>query len=705
MPPNRRLNNIIARANTIRSSTLLRNSSVPAEVFSAQALVPATNTQVINPTDAGYRLGINVQATEPVQLPTRKPFNLIYGPRPVGTAGREDFPLKELLGLSTYEYLVCLKTMRNDEHRLYHAYNKFIEALPEFKGFPDRYWAPRAIMYVSLKSSSEAWRRNNPETAAARSAARAMEKAALKAAALAKKVKRPRGRPKGKGKAKSQSVTPRRATIESSANNFDEIADNFDEIADNFGNMSLEPDIAAGLANMSVDAGADEEDDLLGQPFFHSTHSLTGGTSTTGPYATSTPLAPARLPAQDVGSSSYTTIGNNIGQSTVGANHAPAPSLALSHTYMPHSTIDINRGTHEYVQVTGISNHPNIVPARAQAFDYNHTLSSSSRAPLIPHSSRPPPIPHSSRPPSAYSNSFSLSAPPNSRSLLTPAGSRDPTPSPNTSYGGTQGINYARTAPDPGPVVYLDLSRSLSHSQAPLAHLPTNSASHDAPTRSRDATPRLVSAHSTNTSRTEAARPVVVDLASHMQAPFAQKAGRVRTDYHASSHPRAPASIVTLSGTSPYTQAAEESNTHPVAAFDDGELSDAPSATASNKPVDSDVDIAATATVPKKAPKKNSKTKAQSAHPDEERPEEQPETGAPRGRGRGRGRSSARARARGRGEHHGHIEDPSLDDNHTHEEDNSRGRGRGRGRAGRARGGSRARGGARAQGASGVDAE
>ncbi|CUA76528.1 hypothetical protein RSOLAG22IIIB_12334 [Rhizoctonia solani] len=663
MPPNRRLNNILARATTVRSSTMLQNSNVPAAVFHdpTPTLAPATNIQVINPTDAGYSLTANAQTTRPVQIPTRQPFNLIYGPRPIGTAGRDNFPLKELLGLNTYEYLLCLKTMRNvsyscgiddtlalsyqEDHKLYHAYNKFIEVLPEFKGFQDRYWAPRAFMYVTLKSSSVAWRRNNPESTAARSAARAMEKTAIKAAALSKKVKRPRGRPKGKGKAKNNAAAPP-ATVEN-------LAINLDEVADDFGNMSLEPEIAGGLANMSIDARANEDDDYVApnQPFFNSDLS-------SGPYATSTPLILTRL-AQTVDRSVRTAIGDNTRQDAVGTGHVHLPN----YTYAPHSTLNTDRGTNEHptsqlngadglTQATGIPDRlPNTSIASAQAFDSSLTHNSSSHPPPIPHSSRPPPIPYGSRPSSVYSNSFSQLVTPNSDSLPPSTNSRDPTP---------------------------------------------NTASRHS---SRDTT--LGSRYLPDTTRVEMARPVIVDLGLH--ASFAQNTSRTRTDSPALLRSRAPASIVALSGDTragAYTRAAEESN-HPLAAFDEGELSDAPSATASNKPVVSDIETMATTTAPKKAPKKNGRKKVQSVLPDKELPEEQPEAGTTRGRGRGRGRT----RARGRGEHHGHVEDPGLDDGHTHNVDNGHGRARGRARGGRARGGSRACGGGRTQGEPGVDTE
>ncbi|CAE6466230.1 unnamed protein product [Rhizoctonia solani] len=564
-----KLNNILARATTVRSSTMLQNSNVPAAVFCDPTPAPATNIQVINPTDAGYSLTANTQATRPVQIPTRQPFNLIYGPRPIGTAGRQDFPLKELLGLNTYEYLLCLKTMRNvsyscgiddtlalsyqEDHKLFHAYNKFIEVLPEFKGFQDRYWAPRAFMYVTLKSSSVAWRRNNPESAAARSAARAMEKTALKAAALSKKVKRPRGRPKGKGKAKNNTAAPP-ATVEN-------LAINLDEVADDFGNMSLEPEIAGGLANMSIDARANDDDDYVApnQPFFYSDLS-------SGPYATSTPLVPTRL-AQTVDQSALTAIGDTR-QHAVGTGHIHLPNQ----TYAPHSTPNTDCGTNEHsisrlngadglTQATGIPNClPNTSIASARAFDSSLTHNSSSHPPPIPHISRPPPIPYGSRPPSIYSNSFSQSVAPNSDSLPPSTNSRDPTP---------------------------------------------NTASHPS---SRDTT--VGSIYLPDTTRVEMARPVIVDLGSH--ASFAQNTSRTQTNSPALLRSRAPASIVALLGDTragAYTQAAEESN-HPLAVFDEGELSDAPSATASNKPVVSDIETTATTTAPKKAPKKNGRKKA-----------------------------------------------------------------------------------------------
>jgi hypothetical protein len=107
-------------------------------------------------------------------------------------------------------------------------------------------------MYVTLKSSSESWRRNNPELAAARAAARARDKEVSKATTRERKTARPRGRPKRKGVAKGKETFIAAQTIAVSHTNPNPV-DTY-TAAEDLSNMSImEQDVAAGLANMSLD--------------------------------------------------------------------------------------------------------------------------------------------------------------------------------------------------------------------------------------------------------------------------------------------------------------------------------------------------------------------------------------------------------------------------------------------------------------------
>jgi hypothetical protein len=126
---------------------------------------------------------------------------------------------------------------------------QFIDTFTEFKGFQDRYWAPHALLYVALKSSSDAWWKNNPELATARLAARA---AARTAAKVHKKrgVPNPKGRPKGKAKAamKAKADANAQKAVETSAAAED---DSVQMVLKNLGDMSIDQGkLARRLSNM-----------------------------------------------------------------------------------------------------------------------------------------------------------------------------------------------------------------------------------------------------------------------------------------------------------------------------------------------------------------------------------------------------------------------------------------------------------------------
>ncbi|CAE6445681.1 unnamed protein product, partial [Rhizoctonia solani] len=734
MPPSSSLNSRLARAVTIRPSTLLRNSVVPAATLAvsvpvpvpvpvqAPAPAPAANVRVVNPTDAGYSLNVNKQDNQRVLLPNREPFNLLIGPRPTGTPGREDFDLMAVLGLDTYQYRLCLTTMRNiayscgvdstrsityqEDQNLYESYIRFINTFPEFREFPDQFWAPQAIMYVTLKSSSESWRRNNPELAAARAAARARDKEVSKATTRERKTARPRGRPKRKGVAKGKETFIAAQTIAVSHTNPNPV-DTY-TAAEDLSNMSImEQDVAAGLANMSLDCDLanlndDDHDLATNQPFFDSGADPVAGPSNVQPgvstpfNAMSTPHAPIRT---NNGSFNLPSRSHSSAHSVADRHTPGGSSHALDRARIPPSSIGFVRRTHEDfpTSLNGTTVLANTSPNHAP-----HANAESSRAlrttrvadgtgPYDP-VSRPPPIPHSSRPSSVYSTSF-----------VPPAGSDSCSPpAPNNSYNNgsaRRSANPDRSTLDFGQRTYADRASDVpvpsihqGLSQSPVFNFASAYSHQDdrvGTTPSLDSTApwsgdAILSATNHYTTLPLAHAPVLdvhhTDAVSgsnsiyqqvpvHVVNPFtsAQNPSSTQKATRPLPRPRIPESILSLSSGNPTddpgasTASKDRSRAPPQPSqrpstrlnpankhgasvdISDEEISDALSATASNYPLESDGE-----TVPQtRATRTTSKGKRnQPALEDNEAPEDEV-TNTARGKSRGGGQSRG-TRGRGR---------------------------------------------------------
>ncbi|KAG8717849.1 hypothetical protein FRC11_003683, partial [Ceratobasidium sp. 423] len=436
-------------------------------------------------------------------------------------------------------------------------------------------------MYVALKSSSESWRRNNPELAATRAAARATAKQASKAAIRVKKANRPRGWPKGKGKVVSKAQDNGTATTPATGNgtamtpatgNGD---DEVNHITQDPGNTSMEPEIAEGLANMSLDPrGEDQDDDFItsGRRFFDSETpvSVVGSRHEVSPSpfnATSTPQAPGRSVTRG---ESRTPVDNSVGKLVPNQSHHE-PSRVFNPTNTPFPTGTVHDGVREY-------------PPSPHEFGGAGSSSSDRppHPPSIPPRSGPPPIPHSSRPSSSF-NSSSMSTLHRSQPLSVPVGSREPTPNP---------IQNTGLAPAP----------THSKSQLPMP-------AHD-DTRARDTAPSAVSRPST----TEETGVIIPLYNCGAPSTGVKDTNLARSTPPVPPRPRAPAGIVALSANtstnlatighthteavpqSTVSQPVQQVQTHstanqqgePVVAGGDGDLSDAPSASESNRPVESD---------------------------------------------------------------------------------------------------------------------
>ncbi|KAB5587766.1 hypothetical protein CTheo_8793 [Ceratobasidium theobromae] len=188
------------------------------------------------------------------------PFQLKYGPRPEGTPGRGTFDLMNVLGLERKQYSLCLQMIRmisfncgvdetkgikfQSEQALSMVFAQFIEFFPEFKGFEDQFWAPRALLYVALKGSSDTWWKTNPGLAlTAREAAKAHKQYKPNP-----KAQLHHGRPSNKSKANAMKA----------ANAIKEPGNKLDKVANEISNMSIDEEAT----------GSDAEDD---EPFFNPT--------------------------------------------------------------------------------------------------------------------------------------------------------------------------------------------------------------------------------------------------------------------------------------------------------------------------------------------------------------------------------------------------------------------------------------------------
>ncbi|KAG8740964.1 hypothetical protein FRC11_015052, partial [Ceratobasidium sp. 423] len=616
-----------------------------------QAPIEATNAQVVNPTDAGYSLNVNAQAIEPIALPNREPFQLRYGPRPDGTPGRDTFDLMEVLGLQRYQYVLCLRIMRHigyscgidesdaityqDDHNLYRSYIKFLETFPEFKGFHDRFWAPRAIMYVALKSSSESWRRNNPELAATRAAAHATAKQASKAAIHVKKANRPQGQPKGKGKVVSKAQDNGTATTPATGNGDDEV----NRITQDPGNTSMEPEIAEGLANMSLDLrGEDQDDDFItsGRRFFDSETPVSVVSSrhevSPSPFnATSTPQPPGCSVTRG---KSRMPVDNSVGKLVPNQSHHE-PSQVFNPKNTPFPTGTMHDGVHEY-------------PPSPHEFGGAGSSSSNHppHPPSIPPRSGPLPIPHSLHPSSSF-NSSSMSTLHQLQPLSVPVGSHEPTHNP---------IQNTSLAPAP----------THSKSQLPMP-------AHD-DTCACDTAPSAVSRPST----TEETGVIIPLYNCGAPSTGVKDTNLARSTPPVPPWPHAPAGIVALSTNSStnlatightHTKAVPQSTvsqpvqqvqTHltanqqgePVMLGGDRDLSDVPSALESNRPVESDSETRARVATQVEDLVGRATRGRKKAQPVTYNEDHDPNTDTYQGKARGRG---GRGTCSGCGGHGGHV--------------------------------------------------
>ncbi|KAB5587799.1 hypothetical protein CTheo_8760 [Ceratobasidium theobromae] len=289
------------------------------------------NTQVPNPTATPAE----VFGSTHLHTMARTPFSLNYGPRPEGTPGRDGFDLKATIGLQQHEYSLCLRILRyiaynsgvderqsisyQDEHILQKVFNQFIETFPEFKGFQDRFWAPRALLYVALKSSSDAWRRNNPELAAAQVAARAAAKANKR---RNKGQPNPKGRPKGKAKAIAKSKTQKTMPADD---------DSIERISKNIGDMSIDQ-VAGDAAGNTAGDEADDTDLEQGPLIFFSPAQPVPHAPSHTPAPSSTHLAPpTNMPCADTPHPSHTAY--MVANTPIPASaHAGAHGPSLSPT-------------------------------------------------------------------------------------------------------------------------------------------------------------------------------------------------------------------------------------------------------------------------------------------------------------------------------------------------------------------------------------
>jgi hypothetical protein len=112
--------------------------------------------------------------------------------------------------------------------------HQFLQTFPEFQGFDDRYWPPRALLYVALKGTSDSWRKDNPELAAARTAQRTAARAAAK-------VHKKRGKPNPKGRPKGKAKTTGKSKAQGTAATSTAEGEDIHSILNTMGNMSIDP--------------------------------------------------------------------------------------------------------------------------------------------------------------------------------------------------------------------------------------------------------------------------------------------------------------------------------------------------------------------------------------------------------------------------------------------------------------------------------